>query len=183
MADNNNFPNLFHNDKWQIQFSNLPTINSYRDMRLYDNYVKSVVLPDYNMGEIYSDFISFRVRHPLNKKNPDLSQIQIEFKLSEDMLNYIYLFEWMRSIKYGDVEDFNTEEEFFRKYNIKAININILDNQKRMIASWKFTECFLITLGSLPLQMGISEEVTFTANFSYEEISYTKYSIDSNSES
>jgi hypothetical protein len=168
------FPNLFHNDKWQISFSNLPSLGAIRDMRIYDNFVKSVVFPDYNMGEIYSDIKGFRIRHPLAgiKANEDLSQIQIEFKLSEDMKNYINLFEWMQGLKYGKVTDFNDEEDFFRKYTIKSINLNILDNQKRPIAVWRFTEAFLLTLGSLSLDMGISEEITFTANFSYEEIFY-----------
>jgi hypothetical protein len=135
------------------------------------------------MGEIYSDIMGFRIRHPeAPKKNMDLSQIQIEFKLSEDMLNYIYLFEWMRGLKYGDVTNFNNEEEFFRKYTIKAIVINILDNQKRTIAYWKFSECFLLTLSSLPLEMGTSEEITFTSNFSYEEISYDTKGITGNCE-
>ena len=168
------YPNLFHNDKWQVSFSNLPSLGAIRDMKLYDNFVKSVVFPDYNMQEMYSDIRGFRIRHPVAgiKANEDLSQIQIEFKLSEDMKNYINLFEWMQALKYGQVEDFNTEEEFFRKNTIKSINLNIMDNQKRNIAVWRFTEAFLTTLGSLSLNQGISEELTFTANFSYEEIKY-----------
>jgi len=178
MADNNMYPNLFHSDKWQVSFSNLPSIQSIRDMRIYDNFVKSITFPDYNMGEIYSDIMGFRIRHPLSKPNEELSQVQIEFKLSEDMLNYIYLFEWMRGMKYGDVEDFERKEDYFRKYTIKAITINILDNQKRDIAYWKMTECFLLSVGSLPLEMGTSEEVTFTCNFSYSEIFYEKINIE-----
>jgi len=169
-----NFPNVFHNDKWQLNFSNLPSLGALRDMKLYDNYIKSVVFPDYNMQEIYSDMMGFRVRHPEAgvRANFDLSQLQIEFKLSEDMKNYINLFEWMQALKYGQVSNFNTDEEFFRKNTIKSINLNILDNQKRPIAVWSFTECFLSTLGSLSLDMGVSDEVTFTANFTYEEIKF-----------
>lgn len=174
MSNNSHsFPNLFHNDKWQISFSNLPSIGSLRDMRIYDNFVKSVVFPDYNMGEIFSDIKGFRIRHPLGgmKANEDLSQLQIEFKLSEDMINYINLFEWMQGLKYGKVENFG-EEDFFRKYTIKSINLNLLDNQKRTIAVWRFTEAFLLSLSSLSLQQGVSEEVTFVTNFSYQEIFY-----------
>jgi len=173
------FPNLFHNDKWQCNFSNLPSLESKADMRIYDLYVKSVVFPDYNMAEIYSDIKGFRIRHPVGgvNANIDLSQIQVEFKLSEDMKNYIYLFEWMRSLRYGHVEEFNAEEEFFRKYNIKSIGINILDNEKRPIAVWRFTNAFLLTLSSLSLDTGVSEEITFTANFSYEEVKYETKSV------
>jgi len=172
------FPNLFHNDKWQVSFSNLPSLESMRDMRIYDNYVKSITFPDYNMEEIYSDIMGFRIRHPVGPKpNYDLSEIQIEFKLSEDMKNYIYLFEWMQALKYGQVEDFTSEQEFFRKYNIKSISLNILDNQKRIIAVWRFTEAFLKNLSSLSLSQGISDEITFTANLSYEEVKYETKSV------
>ena len=176
---NPSFPNVFHGDKWSVNFSNLPTISAMGDMRMYDLYVKSLVFPDYNLEEIYSDIKGFRIRHPMagQKSNVDLSQVQIEFKLSEDMKNYINLFEWMRSLKYGHVEEFSAEQEFFRKYTIKSININILDNEKRPIAVWRLTEAFLLTLGSLPLSMGTSDEVSFTANFSYEEIKYETKSV------
>lgn len=178
------FPNLFHNDKWTISFSNLPTLSTIRDMRIYDNFVKSVTMPDYNMGELYSDIKGFRIRHPFAgiNANIDLSQLQIEFKLSEDMRNYINLFEWMQALRYGKVTGFNSEEEFFRKYTIKSINLNILDNQKRTIAVWRFTEAFLLTLSSLSLNNGTSEEVTFTTNFSYQEIFYEAKTVQGNCE-
>lgn len=179
-----NWPNLFHNDKWQISFSNLPTLGTIRDMRIYDNFVKSVTFPDYNMGEMYSDFKGFRIRHPIAgiKANEDLSQLQIEFKLSEDMRNYINLFEWVQALKYGQVTGFNSEEEFFRKYTIKSINLNIMDNQKRTIAVWRFTEAFLLGISSISLVNGSSEEVTFTTNFSYQEIFYQPKIVEGNCE-
>lgn len=178
------FPNLFHNDKWQISFSNLPTLGTIRDMRIYDNFVKNVTFPDYSMGEIYSDIMGFRIRHPVAgiKANQELSQIQITFKLSEDMRNYINLFEWIQALRYGKITGFNSEEEFFRKYTIKSINLNILDNQKRTIAVWRFTEAFLLSLSSFSLEAGTSDEVTFSTSFSYQEIFYESKMVQGNCE-
>lgn len=167
------FPNTFHNDKWVVTFSNIPTVKDMNDMRYYDSYIKSVTLPDYNMEEIYSDGpAGFRIRHPKGGmwKNKDLSQLQIEFKLSEDMLNYLYLFNWMKQLRYGDIDSMHND--FFRKYVIKNATLSILDNQKRTIANLSFSNLFLLSLSSMPLTMGSSDEVTFTCNFSYEEISY-----------
>lgn len=167
------FPNLFHNDKWIPTFSNIPTVSDNSDMRYYDNYVKSFIVPDYNLDEIYSDGTGgFRIRHPKGGMwpNKDLSQLQIEFKLSEDMLNYLLFFKWMRQIKYGEINDSHTD--FFRKYTIKKLILSILDNQKRTVANLIFTELFLLNLSSMQLTMGSSEEVVFTCNFSYEEILY-----------
>lgn len=168
-----NFPNILHSDRWQLNFSNIPSLETIRDMRIYDSMVKSVTFPDYNMGEIISDMPSgFKIRHPIGPwPNADLSQIQVEFKLSEDMKNYGNLFHWIQSMKYGKVNDFD-KEDFFRKYTIKSINLTILDNQKRPVVVWRFTNAFLLSLSSISFNMGISDEIVFTCNFSYEEVFY-----------
>ena len=172
---------LFHNDKWQLNFSNLPTINSMRDMKIYDLYVKSLTFPDYIMDQMFSDGRGIQIRHPVGgiKENFNLSPLVIEFKLIEDMSNYLYLFQWMKSLKYGEVENFNTHEEFFRKNTIKSINLSILDNEKRVIAIWRFTQALLLNLSSISLVQGISDEVTFSCNFSYEEILFETKDINS----
>jgi len=176
------FPNTLHSDRWQITFSNIPTLKSLRELRLYDNYVKSVTFPEYNMPEIYSDIKGFRIRHPVAgiKANDDLGQIGIEFKVSEDMKNYANLFLWMQALKYGRSDIFKDEAEFFRLNTIKSINLSVLDNQKRPVVNWKFTEAFLLSLSSLTLNMGTSDELTFICNFSYEEIKFDIKDIDGN---
>lgn len=172
------FPNTFHSDKWQLTFSNIPSVGAVGDMKYFDNYVKSVVLPDYNLIEGYSDLKSERLRHPMSRTNEDLSQLQIEFKLSEDMTNYLKLLEWMLSLRYAPLNPENISEEKLYDEVIKTININILDNQKRMIANMKFSQARLLNLSSMGLDTGSSEEVTFTCNFSYEEIQFDTFSIN-----
>lgn len=174
MTQYNAFPNTFHNDKWVLTFSNLPDVDDLNDMRYYQSYIKNLILPDYNMGEIQDvGPFGFQVRHPIAgmKKNTDLSQLQIEFKLSEDMLNYIYFFRWIKDLRYGNLED-GDYTGLIRKYTIKRGILSILDNQKRTVVNIFFTEMFLLNLSSLQLTMGSSDEVTFTCNFSYEEIDY-----------
>jgi len=161
--------NTFHSDRWTATFSNIPGLNNLKEMQYFDNFVKSVVIPDYNAVEIFSDWNGFRVRHPTPKRNEDLSQIQFEFKLAENLRNYFAFFNWMRNIKYGNM---TTDDELFRKFTIKTIGLNILDNQKREVSRLIFTQCFLLTLSSLSLSTGESEEISFTANFSYEEVNY-----------
>ena len=178
------FPNTLHSDKWQVTFSNIPTLESNRDFRIYENYVKSFTFPDYNMSELYSEIRGFRIRHPVGgiKANEDLSPIQIEFRVSEDMKNYANLFLWMQALKYGRSDIFKDEADFFRLNTIKSINLQILDNQKRPVTIWKFTEAFLISLSSLSLNTGTSDEISFTCNFSYEEIKFDIKTIDGNCE-
>lgn len=168
--------NLFHGDRWSIGFSNLPGVET-RDLAMYDRFVKSVVVPDYNIEEIISYGPGgFQIRHQsAPKKNINLSQLQIEFKLNEDLRNYFNLFNWMRNTKYAE----NVDTAKFRDFSIKAINIELLDNQKRIVAVLTFTKCFLLSLSSISLETGTSDEITFTTNFSYEEINYELRSITS----
>lgn len=168
------FPNVAHSDKWSLTLSNIPTLGSIRDLRIYENYVKEFSIPDYSIGEIESHMMGFKVRHPMGgmRPNEDLGQINITFKLCEDMKNYLNLFEWVRALRYGDIGSFTDPAEFFRKNTIKYINLSILDNEKRTTAVLKFTEASLINLSGIQLNTGVSEEVTFTTTFSFEELKY-----------
>jgi len=167
------FPNTFHNDKWVLTFSNIPNVGDLDDMKYFQNYIKSLVIPDYNVGNIASiGPFGIQVNHPQagQKRNTDLSQLQIEFKVSEDFRNYMILFDWMRELRYGEPEGGNFKD-WIRKFYIKKAVLSLLDNQKRPVANVIFTKLFLLNLSSLQLTMGASDEVSFTCNFIYEEIS------------
>jgi len=171
--DYSGFPNTMHNDKWRIIISNIPTLDDMSEMRYFENYVKTCTIPNYTMGEIISQVpLGFQVRHPLGgmKKNQDLGQLGITFKLSEDMYNYLLLFIWMQQLRHGQINP--NHDGLFREYNIKRITVQMLDNQKRPIAELIFTNLFLMDLGSLDLSFGSSEELSFMTQFAYEEIIY-----------
>lgn len=169
----NGFPNTLHSDKWRIVLSNIPTLQDSSDMRYFENYLKSCTIPNYTMGEILSQLPNgMQVRHPLGgmKKNQDLGNLNLTFKLSEDMYNYLILFVWMMQMRYGQIDP--RHDGYFREYTIKRLTVQMLDNQKRTIAELAFTNLFLLDLGSLDLNFGSSEEIAFTTSFSYEEIIY-----------
>lgn len=174
MTNNNGFfPNVLHGDKWKINFSNIPSLDDMSQMRYFDNYVKSCVLPPYSVGEIISQLpMGFQVRHPLGgmKKNQDLGNLTITFKVSEDMYNYIILFKWIQELRYGQID--RDHDGYFREYTTKRLTLSMLDNQKRTVADITFTNVFIAELASLDLQFGSTEEISFTATFSYEEIFY-----------
>ena len=172
--------NLFHQDSFDIAFSNLPSITEMKDLSISDRFVKSLTIPEYTLVQILSNGPDgFLIKHPVGPKaNADLGILAIEFKLSEDAINYLNLFECMMSVKYASNLNM-TETDLFRKYVIKGININIKDNQKRKIATLTFTNAMLINLGGLSLEMGVAEEVLFSTAFSYEELKYNRFSIES----
>ena len=172
MAQNNGFfPNVLHGDKWRITFSNIPTLDDVGNMRYFDNYVKSCTIPPYSIGEILSQLPEgWQVRHPLGgmRKNQELGQLSISFKLSEDMYNYYVFFRWIQDLRYGKVPQ--GYDDLFRKYTVKRLTISMLDNQKREVASLTYSNVFLMELGSLELTYGTTDELSFTCGFSYETI-------------
>ena len=162
------FPNTFRSSNWSLVLSNIPSIDNFKDMRYFTNMAKSVTIPDYNMNLFFSDIEGWRIRHPeAPKPNTDLSNIQITFRLSEEMKNYMILLDFMRQIKYGQIST-----DVIREYNIKEISLFLLDNQARHIAKLGFTNAFLTSLSSINLDMGNANEIDFTCQFSYEEITY-----------
>jgi len=168
------YPNRFRGDKWILSFAGIPTVKDRKDLRLFDDYIKSVTFPDYNMEEITSEGeFGMNIRHPKAgmQINKNLSQLQIEFFVSEDMQNYLYFMKWMLELKYGQLDGGNYDG-MIRDYNIPVINLILLDNEKRTTAIIKFTKAFLLNLSSMPMTFGTSDEVVFTANFSYEEMLY-----------
>jgi len=174
MAKNTGFfPNVLHGDKWRITFSNIPTLNDVGNMRYFDNYIKSCTIPAYTMGEIISNLPDgWQVRHPLGgmKKNQDLGSLNLTFKLSEDMYNYLVFFSWIQNLRYGELPQ--SHQDYFRKYTVKKLIISMLDNQKRTVAELSFTNLFLTELGALDLTYGSTEELTYSCTFTYETVLY-----------
>ena len=165
MNISDNTINTFHQDKWKINFSNIPSLdNTFKDLNLYDLYVKSVTLPDVNMTETFEHFKTFIVRHPVIDANQNLSQLQVTFKVDEQLKNYYNMYNFLMNLKNGK----KVTNDLIRLNTIDSIDIIILDNQKRNNTILSFKNCFLLSLSSLSLVYGDSTNVDFTCNFSYE---------------
>jgi hypothetical protein len=164
--------NTQHSDKWSINFSNIPGYipsnrNNLNNQNIYDLYVKSVSFPSYSIKLTASDYKNHKINHQISKQNDDFSDLSVTFKLSEGMLNYFYIFRWMRSIREGINID---SEDWFRLNFIKAITIHFLDNEKRPCYKYVYENCFITNLSDLNLTNGEDEQLTFTINLTYEEL-------------
>ena len=178
-AQNEMIPNLFHSDKCTMVMSNFPGQKDFKDFRYFTNFVKSIVVPEYNSEIISSYFQGTITRHPTAPQiNIGLADIMINFRLSEDMKNYLLILDLMRQIRYGCLEN-EPPEDLIRKYVINSIDVNILDNHKREIGRISFLNCFCRMISSLALEFGSSEEIIFTTTFNYSEMVYKTISIDS----
>ena len=82
--------------------SNVPSISTYRDINsMYENWVKSITLPDINLEYLMSDFKTYSQRSPISRVNNNLTPIIAEFKVNEDLTNYLNLVELMQQLKYA----------------------------------------------------------------------------------
>jgi len=170
MSNKNKNLNQLKNTNYSVKFSNIPTKTDFSDMYYYENFVRSVVIPDYNLENVESKFKDATIRQPVTKTNEGLAQLSIEFFANENMDNYLNLFHWMLSIKHG----INQEKlsNILRKNTIKELSIYFKNNHAVDQSRIYFTELFLENLSSISLVQGDSASVTFTTSWSYEEIGY-----------
>jgi len=165
------YPNTFHSGGWKLNISNIPLMTKTSDMKYFDNYCTAIVVPDYNIMEYISSGPEGETeRHPINRINEDLTQLQVDFKISEDFKNYLYLFQWMLSLRYREID--TSRDPRLWQNTIDRITLTLLDNQKEEIGSIYFTEARLISMSSIALDHGAETEVSFTSSFSYREIGF-----------
>lgn len=166
---NSLYPNIHHNQNWTAGFSNIPTVSKIDDIKYFDGYIRDLVIPGISNQAILSDHINSVIRHPSSHENDNMEDLVFTFACSEDMNNYLWLFEWSLKLKYGDFE-----EEVLRNRVIDNFTIRLLDNEKRDIARLSFSKLLITNLSSIPLRFGEETETTFTASFSYETINFTR---------
>ena len=162
-------------DKFSLVLSNIPGVPTNK-IPLFELFLKNITFPDYNLEIFTSEFLDFQIRHQVSKKNINLSSLQLDFKLSEYLENYLYLVQYIRDIKYSLSQPMSdTTETILRKYAIHLLTINFLDLKKRIQNSISFSNCFIVSISSLPLIYGSADEILFTVNISYEEMSPNIY--------
>ena len=135
-------------------------------MRLFDEYCKSVTIPDLNLD--INEVTSYQgtvYRESMTGYNENLNPLIVEFIASEDLENYYYFYNWYLQLRTG-----NTPENSIRKNVIKSIGIHMLDNQDRNISTLSFEDCLPNVITSLSMTMGSDDEVLFSVNFNFERM-------------
>ena len=166
------YPNVAIDSNFYMILSNVPGVEKQSTLKYFDSYVRGVSLPGYSVNVYATDFKGYDELHPMDRKNTDLGEITITFKLSEDYLNYFILMNWMQSLRYGRnlVDDGQYEHPRLKMNVINEMDVFILDNQKAKIAKIRFTKCLPTDLGSLDLTYGSDEELEFSLSLRYEAI-------------
>lgn len=172
--------NFFTSDRWSISFSNIPTVEeSVKDLQfLYENFIKSVSLPEYALEITQSMYKGNVINHVVSKKNDSLNDLTIGFKLDENFQNYFNLYEYIQRVRYGEQDitpsnqvrnTFNKRKELARDYDIDSINILLLNNERIAKKILSFEACIITSLSNISLQFGVADAVDFSVTFKYRE--------------
>lgn len=166
MIESNININTFHGSKWRLTLSNIPTISKFRDLSLYELFVKDITFPGLRLETMNINFKGSQTHQVMGKNNSDFPSIDISFKADENLDNFYNLHLYMLTMKYG--KDITTE--MLKDNVVKSLNVLLLDNQKRTTKIFKFSNAILTDLSSLSLSMGVEEEIMFTTTWKFEEI-------------
>lgn len=171
--------NKFHQDQFLVEFSNFPDIfpdddTQEVDLRLFNYFVKNVVIPDASMDTINVDWMSGVRNQPISRANDGLPQLTIEFSVDENLRNYYYSYTYIKQMRYGrmPVDDY--------KNVINSIFVETLDNNGKRLGRIEFTKCLLSSVGSLTLTVADSSELSFPISFTYEEFKLHLYDSSGN---
>lgn len=167
MSNQNYQINRFHQDKWKVFFSNIPTeTNKKVDMSIFDSFAKSVIMPDFSVETVPTLSQKGATINPVSQYNFNQSVLTLEFKISENVENYFLLWDFLNIIRYHKkTPGFKTLKDTV----IKSIDLQFLNNEKNNMGKFRFTNAIITNLGSLSLDMGVAEEVTFAVSFEFEE--------------
>lgn len=173
--------NAFSSDKFRLVLSNVPGMETSRKdlLFLFETFCKSVSIPEYTLEYVQSMYKGNVINNPVSKKNDDLKNFDIEFKVDENFQNYFYFFDYMQSVKYGDMNlpqanqvrnTKNKRKYLTREYDIDTISILLLNSERITQKVLKFEGCLIDSLSNILLKFGEAEQVPFTVSFRYREV-------------
>jgi len=163
--------NAFHASNFEVVISNIPTLDDPSDIFMYHNFIKSVSLPGYTLTTMDSQWTKENYINPLSRANNDLGDLSITFKVNEYMMNYFLMAQYITMTRYG--VNNHADEDFRIKTNvIKAISVNMLDNQKNVLGTVEYNTLWPTSISGLELNYAQSNEVEFTVTFKFQEIFY-----------
>ena len=163
--------NTFHDSNFKVIISNIPTLEFENQLDLFHNYIRSIALPGFSIDMILSDWRGEQYLNPGSHKNSDLGEVTITFKVTENLLNYFYMSQYIMDMRYEHTD--TTDDDRMKMNFVKSIDVDILNNQKRKIANIKYSRCFPTNISDLNLDYTNGEEVDFTVTFKFTEVNFT----------
>lgn len=141
---------------------NLALSNNFKlsiyDSQEFNYFMQSVSIPSISLPEVEVS----NMGHEIWVEGEQISYelLDVNFLISEDFVNYIYLHNWITQCRDKD----------FVENNMKDITINILNNNKLKDLTFTFHGAFPTNLGTINLESNIDDTtpLTCSATFRYQ---------------
>lgn len=168
--------NSFTKNKFQLNISNFPNLSNIPDievnLNVFNTNVKNLEVPNKNIPMLKSNWQHEEQKHPNPVGARDKNTLTVEWILDENFLNFFLFDSWANGTLYGIPARQREPGRpgLLRDNCIDRLDVYALDNTGKMpTAVLSFYRCFLTGLGSLHLEFGVADVVTFSTTFEYEQ--------------
>jgi len=172
---NNHYSHL-----WRFNLSNIPSYDipgsqdALKKFSIYDDFVKTVSLPDLNVGFHETEHDGYKEYQPISKYNDGWPELSVTWLCNENMENYLRLFFYMLGLRFG--KPINGKPTLVTSL-IDEGRLSILDNEKRPVMFARFQDMVISSLSQVTLTQGQAEATQFTANFKFHKLQIAAESI------
>jgi hypothetical protein len=163
--------NDFHNSNFRVTLGDFPGAQA-SDMSIFHNFVKSVSLPGFSLATTTTSHFGVDELHNMGSRdNNDLGDLSIVFKLSEGLLNYFYIANYIQSVRHkANISKPGQEKQ--KDNIITSIAVDLLNNQEKAIARIHYFRCVPTSIDGLSLDYAQTGVLTFTTSFKFEEMTF-----------
>ena len=166
--------NTFHQDNFKVAFSNFPIVNDLKDligtdkpvdMRIFDYNVKNITIPEQSLQVTELSMLNRVQLQPISRANDNLPAVTVEFKVDNTFLNYFLIYTYIRQMRAGLIK---LDKPYYKNV-IHEMFVDGFTNSGVHVSRLKFINLFPVSSGSLVLESGTAEYLTFPVAFNYEE--------------
>jgi hypothetical protein len=161
--------NDFHNSNFKVYIDEFPGL-TFNGVDVFHNFIRSITLPSFSLETMVTKHMGEDHLHNVGShKNSDVGDLGISFKVSESLLNYFGLANYMQSVRYQDNQ---SDSSRMKDYHIGAIIVELLNNQKTPICRVFFRKVVPTNISGLSLDYTNGSVLTFDATFKFEQVNF-----------
>jgi hypothetical protein len=161
--------NDFHNSNFRVTLSNFPGLND-SDLHIFHNNIRSIQLPGFTLETFITKNMGKDHLHNMgSRQNDNLGDLSITYKLSESLLNYFHIANYIESVKHQkNISNVPKQKD----NNIGSIIVELLSNQKTPVCRIHYKDVVLSGIDGLALDYTNGAVMTFTSTMKFEQMQF-----------
>lgn len=160
--------NIAASNKWYAHFAIENVLGpKYSNIELH---LKRFSIPQLQMGSTTVSFRGYQKEISTKVLNADTKELTLEYFVDENWRNYKMLFQWMSSVEgcLNPIAD-TTDTKAIAPSDYIPLHIYLLDNYKKKVISFTFTNTWIKLFNDISLEAGTSEQVTHSFTIVYDD--------------